>query len=136
MAAEAGDRKDGVNGINITPLVDVCLVLVLIFMVTMPLSILRGIDVKRQTLQKYGLSTPQENVTVHLTSGRILVKDPKGRETPVNYEDVAPVLDGLLRISSAKQFFLKVDRDVAHGRTVWVMDLAKQSGAADISLLE
>ncbi len=136
MAADVGDKKDGVNGINITPLVDVCLVLVLIFMITMPFSVLRGIDVKRETLKKYGLSTPQENVTVHLTEKEILVKDVKGVDKPVPYEDAAEVLGGMMRQSVAKQLFLKVDREVTHGRTVWIMDVAKQNGAADISLME
>ena len=136
MSVELGEKKDGVNGINITPLVDVCLVLVLIFMITMPFSILRGIDVKREALKKYGLATPPENVNAHLTAKELLVKDVKGREKAVPYDDAGLVLGGLLQASVAKQLFLRVDRDVPHGRTVWAMDTAKQNGAADISLLE
>src|SRR4029077_5266740 len=96
------EKKDGVNGINITPLVDVCLVLVLIFMITMPLSVLRGIDVKRQALNKYGLDTPQENVTARMTARELLVKDAQGADKPVPYDESAVVLDDLFRGSTGK----------------------------------
>jgi biopolymer transport protein TolR len=136
MSAELGEKKDGVNGINITPLVDVCLVLVLIFMVTMPLSLLRGIDVRRQSLSKYGLSTPVENVNARLTQKELWIKDAKGAEKPVPLSEAAQVLRGVLEASQGKQLFLTVERDVTHGQTVWLMDAAKQGGAADISLME
>ena len=136
MSADLGEKKDGVNGINITPLVDVCLVLVLIFMVTMPLSLLRGIDVRRQSLSKYGLSTPVENVNARLTPKAILIKDSKGVERNVPLSEAAVVLQGVLEASKGKQLFLTVEREVTHGQTVWVMDVAKQGGAADISLME
>ena len=136
MAADLGEKKDGVNAINITPLVDVCLVLVLIFMVTMPLSLLRGIDVKRQSLEKFGLSTPVENVNARLTAKELLIKDAKGQEKAIPFEEAGVVLGGVLQASSGKQLFLKVEPDVSHGRTVWTMDIAKQNGATDISLME
>lgn len=136
MAADVGDKKDGVNGINITPLVDVCLVLVLIFMVTMPFSILRGIDVRRQSLEKYGLSTPVDNVNVRLTPEDVKVKGADGKEKAVPYIEAEAVVGEMIRQSKGKQLLLKVDRNVAHGRTVWIMDAAKQGGAEGISLLE
>lgn len=136
MAADVGDKKDGVNGINITPLVDVCLVLVLIFMVTMPFSLIRGIDVKREALKKYGLSTPQENVSARLTPKELLVKNAGGEEVPVSATDETEVLMDLLKASTGKRFFLKVDPQVSHGRTVNVMNTARGGGAKDISLVE
>ena len=136
MAADVGDKKDGVNGINITPLVDVCLVLVLIFMITMPFSILRGIDVRRETLKKYGLTTPTENVTAHLTLASLRIEDAQGVEKLIPDADVETVLAGVLNASKGHRFFLRVDYEVTHGRTVWIMDLAKRGGAADISLME
>jgi biopolymer transport protein ExbD len=136
MSADVGEKKDGVNGINITPLVDVCLVLVLIFMITMPYSILRGIDVRREMLKKYGLSEPQQSVTAHLTLNGILLKKEDGKETPVPDKDLPAVLAGMLEGSKDKKFYLQVDLEVSHGRTVWSMDQAKQAGASEISLVE
>jgi biopolymer transport protein ExbD len=137
MAIDVGERRGGgVNSINITPLVDVCLVLVLIFMITMPYSILRGIDVRRETLKKYGLTTPTENVTAHLTLESLRIEDSEGVERPIADADAETVLVGVLSSSKGKGFFLRVDYEVTHGRTVWIMDLAKRGGATSISLME
>ena len=128
-------EQENIHGINITPLVDVSLVLVLIFMVTMPLSMIHGIDVKRQTLKKYGLSTPQENILVHLTTKGASIRDKSGKERGVADADFDQVLGGMVEQSTKKRLLLSADRNVEHGRTVWVMDSAKRNGVIDITLL-
>lgn len=129
------EEEGSVNKINVTPLVDVCLVLVLIFMVTMPFSIIYGITVKGQILKNYGLSTPQEHVNVLLASRGVFIQDEKGKDQPIPYEDFGNVLRQVIQIAETKDVILRVERDVPHGQTVWVLDLAKQNGALDISLL-
>lgn len=128
-------EQDNIHGINITPLVDVSLVLVLIFMVTMPLSMIHGIDVKRQTLKRYGLSTPQENILVSLTAKGLSVRDKGGKPRAVPDTDFEQVLGAMVEQSSKKRLLLSAERNVEHGRTVWVMDAAKRSGVVDITLL-
>ena len=130
------DEDQAANRINITPLVDICLSLVLVFMVTMPLSTLYGITVKRDVLRQYGLATPQDHVVVHLTAGGVLIEDEKGRGQPVPFKDFGVVLRQMIQISVTKEVRLKVDREVPHGQTVWVLDLAKQNGADDIAIME
>ncbi|OVE78194.1 hypothetical protein BVX98_01000 [bacterium F11] len=122
--------------INMTPLVDVSLTLVLIFMVTMPLSQIHGVKVKREVLTEYGLTTPQENIVVHLTSSGIYIQDENGVNQRIPYVDYGVVLRQLIQISFTKDFLLHVDRDVPHGQTVWAIDLAKQNGANSIALFE
>ncbi len=129
-------EEKSTSTINITPLVDVALTLVLIFMVTMPLSMIHGIDVKRQVLEQYGLSTPQDNVRVHLTGHGIYVKDEQGADKLIPYEDFGVVLSQMIRLSQTKNLILRAERDVPHGQTVWVLDIAKQNGAKDISMME
>lgn len=124
------------NRINMTPLVDVCLTLVLVFMVTMPLSVIHGIQVKRKALNQYGLTTPQENVVVHLTGDGVFIEDEKGKEQRIPYRDFGNIFRQMIRISTTGNLLLKVDRDVPHGQTVWALDIAKQNGADDISLFE
>lgn len=130
------EEEDSINKINIAPLVDVCLVLVLVFMVTLPFSILYGITVKENKLSKYGLTTPQEHVVVHLTDRGIFIQDEKGKEQPIPYEDFGVVVRQMLQVSATKSLLLKVDRDVPHGQTVWSLDIAKQNGAREISIFE
>jgi len=121
------DEDQALNTINITPLVDVSLVLLLIFMVTMPMSMIHGITIRRQTLEKYGLSTPQENIQVHLTEGGIFIKDSAGAPHSIPYDQFGMVLTQMIQISPTKNLLLEVNRGVPHGQSVWVLDLAKQN---------
>lgn len=127
---------DSINAINIAPLVDVCLVLLLVFMVTMPLSALYGVTIKSDRLAKYGLTNAQDNVMVHLTAKGILIEDEKRREQPVPYEEFGVVIRQLIQLSATRVVMLKVDAAVPHGQTVWALDVAKQNGADQISLFE
>ena len=97
---------------------------------------IHGITVQSRLLDRYGLTTPQENITVHLTSQGIYVKDEDGQDVPVAYDDFGMVLSQMIIVSPTKSVFLRVNRDIPHGQTVWVLDIAKQNGAADLSLLE
>ena len=124
------------QGINVTPLVDVCLVLVLILMVVLPASMIHAINVRSQVLKGYGLSTPQENVRVHLTAKGIFIKDEQSNDHAVAYDNFGIVLSQMLQISPTKRLLLRCDRDIPHGQAVWVLDIAKQNGARDLSLLE
>ena len=130
------EDEKGTNRINITPLVDVSLTLVLVFMVTMPLSMIHGVTVNRQSLEKYGLSTPQESVVVHLTDSAVFIEDENGREQKIPYVEFGVVIRQMLQLSPSKEFLLRVDRDVPHGQTVWALDIGKQNGAANISIFE
>ena len=136
--ADISDESDqSISNINITPLVDVCLVLVLIFMVTMPLTLIHGIDIKRQLLERYGLTTPQENVRIHLVAqSGFYIKDPDGQERLIPYAEFGMVLGQVIRLCPTKRVLLEVDKDVPHGQTVWVLDLSKQNGAEDLSIFE
>src|SRR5688572_23636084 len=107
MTVDMLDDDDSINGINIAPLVDICLVLLLVFMVTMPLSGLYGITVKENVLRKYGITTPQEHVMIHLTSRGIFVEDDRRREQLVPYTEVGVVIYQLLKIAVVKDVMLK-----------------------------
>ncbi len=129
-------EDDDISTINIAPLVDVCLVLLLVFMVTMPLSALYGVTVKTDDLAKHGLTTPQEHVMVHLHSKGIFIEDEKRHEQPVAYEEFGTIMRQMIQLSSTRTVMLQIDPEVPHGQTVWALDLAKQNGASDISILE
>src|SRR5438045_3904292 len=106
--AEVVEEEKSINTINITPLVDVSLVLLLIFMVTMPFSMVHSLNVKSQLLQKYGLSTPQENIIVYLTTRGVFVLDENGRKQPIPYAQFGMILSQMIQISSTKNLLLHV----------------------------
>lgn len=135
MSEYADDLNDDAK-INITPLVDVCLVLVLIFMVTMPLSMIYGITAKSHSLSRYGITRQQDHVVIHLTTKGPKVRNDKGGEQLIAYEDFGGVLRQMIQLSRSSEVHVRVDRDVPHGQTVWALDLAKQNGAGSVGLLE
>ena len=124
------------GGINVTPLVDVALTLVLVFLVTMPLSVIHGINARKLAVEKFGLAAMQETIQVHLTTHGIYILDKAGKEKAVPYNEFGTVLSQMIQVSTLKHLLLQADRNVPHGQTVWVMDLGKQNGANEVSLLE
>lgn len=132
----ASDDIESEARINITPLVDVCLVLVLIFMVTMPLSMIHGITAKSHSVKRTGVTTPRDHVVIRLTLRGPMVKNSKGQDQLIAHEDFGAVLRQRVQLSASREVHVRVDRDVPHGQTVWALDLAKQNGAANVGLLE
>ena len=108
--------------INVVPLVDVVLVLLVIFMITAPLM-LRGIDV----------DLPKSSVNTIKPEERMVLTVSRDRAVYFDKERVARVmLDAKLsRIAREKPdvtLYLRADRDVPYGAVVDVMDAVKRAG--------
>jgi len=123
------NHDDGVVAeINITPLTDVFLVLLVIFMVTTS-----AIQNQGKTIDLPGAevsdSTPQ-GVTVTVTpEGHILVDD-----APTTEENLFATLETALENSREKLVILRGDKKVLLGQAVNILDLAQQAGATGIAL--
>ncbi len=122
-------HDDGVVAeINITPLTDVFLVLLIIFMVTTSAIQNQGksIDLPGAEVSD---STPQ-GVTVTVTpDGEILVND-----EPTSQEALFASLETALKDSREKIVILRGDKKVLLGQAVNILDLAQQAGATGIAL--
>ena len=124
-----GSQDDIVTGINVTPLVDVGLVLVIIFMVTAPMFEQPALQVNLpKTNTKEG--EEKENITVTITpSGKMAIN-----ETEVTTENIESVLKTKLAQSTEKHIILKADKESFHGDLLFVMRLAKTLGAQSIAI--
>ena len=125
-----GDRKL-MSEINVTPLVDVMLVLLIIFMVTAPM-LQEGMsvnvpDVKTAPLEQH----EQEPV--------ILVIDSKGvmtiKRAKVPLEQLGDELQRIFAERGEKTLYLRADQDVPYGQVVKAMAIAKQAGAQKLSMI-
>lgn len=129
MGMQTGGQDDIVTGINVTPLVDVCLVLVIIFMVTAPLFEQPTLDVslpKANTKE----GEEKENITITLTSdGKIAVN-----ERAVTAEELGPALKLKLASSGEKHVILRADKESLHGDLLMAMRLAKEFGAKSMAI--
>lgn len=115
--------------INITPLVDVVLVLLLVFMVTAPMMS-RGIDV---SLPVAGLKDPQpeDRLTVSVNAeGRVYLGD-----RPVALELLEDELRGRLDAQSQHVAYLRADERLQYGKVIAVVDCMKRAGVDQIGFV-
>ena len=129
MGMQSGGSDDIVTGINVTPLVDVGLVLVIIFMVTAPLFEQPALNVnlpKANTKE----GEEKENITVTLTpDGKMAVN-----EQEVTRETLPPVLKKKIQHSDEKHVILRADKESLHGDLLMVMRFAKELGAKSMAI--
>ena len=126
------DSENGDEGvvaeINITPLTDVFLVLLIIFMVTTSVIQNQGKNIDLPGAEVSD-STPK-GVTVTVSpDGGILVDD-----EPTQESDLFKVLEAALADTREKLVILKGDKNVLLGKAVNILDVAQQAGATGIAL--
>jgi biopolymer transport protein ExbD len=132
VAENAADEESAINEINVTPLVDISLVLVIIFMVTAPMVVQSGIVVNASKVtESFGKSTRNESVQIKITKKSILVNGNK-----VSDESFYPTIKAMLDKNKKKLVTVTCDRDVQHGRLVSVLDTSKMAGAKSIALMD
>ncbi len=129
MGMSAGSKDDIVTGINVTPLVDVGLVLVIIFMVTAPLFEQPVLQVNLpKTTTKEG--EEEENITLTITpDGKMAVN-----QDEVTQDTLAAVLKKKLAKSENKRIILRADSQSSHGDLLFAMKIAKDLGAKSMSI--
>ena len=130
MAFKNEDDTDLVTGINVTPLVDVCLVLVIIFMVTAPLL----------SEPVFKVSLPQARTQEGEEKEKIVVSLAKEARYAVNEKEFTvkePFFKALaqtIKESGLKLVIIKADQDAGYGLLTDVMKLSKEAGASSITI--
>jgi biopolymer transport protein ExbD len=132
--AGAGQKEDEpITQINVTPLVDVCLVLVIIFMAVAPMAVTLGIKVletRKSTAE--GKSSVDENVNILITlDGAIAVNGVK-----TDGLTFRPVLASALKASKDKMVIVTADARNKVGLIVEVLDASKQAGAIKLAVMK
>jgi biopolymer transport protein TolR len=127
----AHDEDDVLSEINVTPLVDVMLVLLIIFMVTAPM-LHQGIEVALPKSEAQSLPTRIEDPLVLSINrdGMVYVRD-----QPVHATKLVEVLTPMLRGRADQMVFLKGDRDVPYGRVVEVLDTLRRGQIVQVGMV-
>ena len=133
MAGGTQADDEEITSINVTPLVDVCLVLVIIFMAVAPFAIQAGINVL-QTKAKAaeGKTAASENVQIKLTAEGTLTIN--GR--PASFDQLQASLLDALAASKDKMVIVTADAKNKVGQVVEILDTAKQSGALKRAIMK
>lgn len=123
-----GENSEIVAEINITPLTDIFLVLLIIFMITSSAMIESGGKVNLP--KAVATQSESRGTTVTLTPKREIFVNQK----LVSEEALEKVLQDALSKNSAKTVILRGDREVLLGDTVKVMSIIKRAGASEIAI--
>jgi biopolymer transport protein ExbD/biopolymer transport protein TolR len=130
MAVHATNNDDLKAEINITPLVDVVLVLLIIFMVVTPL-LKQEVPIELPLAEHSRGADDASQVTVSLSAdGRTLIN---GNEVPAT--DLVPRLSAMYADRPDKTIFLEADRTLSHGRIVDLMDDCRSAGVHRIGVI-
>lgn len=130
MGVSLGNSKGFVAEINVTPFVDVMLVLLIIFMVTAPMMT-QGLEVdlpKTQTVEV--LPSESEHLVMTIRRDGSMFLD----EYPVTLDDMEGHIQRLVK-DQHKQLFLRADKDVPYGLVVDVMGHIKGAGVENLGVV-
>ena len=123
-------RRHVMAEINVTPFVDVMLVLLIVFMVTAPL-LTAGVPVDLPKTHAQPLGQDREPLSVTIRSnGKIYLQN-----TPVTEDDLVPRLTAIAANGYEQRIFVRGDRTVDYGRVMEVMGLLSQAGFTHIGLV-
>jgi biopolymer transport protein TolR len=124
-----GRTQTSLSDINVTPLVDVVLVLLIIFMVTAPV-LQSGIEVavpKTKTVKE--IAEERLVITINAKQEVFLGND------PVNINQIADKLRQKIRDPQGQSIYVRADENVPFGAFATVMDAVKSSGISNVSIV-
>ncbi len=123
-------RYPQMSGINVTPFVDVMLVLLVIFMITAPLLTV-GVPVNLPQTKAPPLTNPDEPLEVTVNAkGEIFLQ-----ETAVDLDSLVPRLIAITENNPEARIYVRGDRSINYGRVLEVMGLITQAGFTRLALI-
>lgn len=130
MEIRNNGRHKIVSGINVTPLVDVMLVLLIIFMVSAPMM-KEGMRVDLPEVESRALPTQSEDLMVTISRNRVL--DING--STVQLDRLAPLLQQIKEQRGIENVYLQADKGVPYGFVVEVMSVIRGAGLSKLGLV-
>jgi biopolymer transport protein TolR len=130
MAFETGRRGALVSQINVTPLVDVMLVLLIIFMVTAPI-IQQGVEVNLPKVKAAALPGEEQQFVVSLTRGGELYLN----DTRMTPDDLTEKLKAIAVERPDRQIFIRADQEVPYGDVIRTMAAVKAAGIENVGMV-
>ena len=123
-------RKEPMSEINVTPFVDVMLVLLIIFMVTAPLLTV-GVQVDLPESAADSLPDDQETLTLSINAkGEIYIQ-----EHQVTYQKMIPKLLAIAKNRTDTRIYVRGDKNINYGRVLEVMGTLSGAGFSKVALI-
>ena len=131
MAMKAGSGDELNAEINVTPFVDVMLVLLIIFMITAPMMNNTGVDLQLPQVAAKNIDDPE---------GKLVLSIKKSNEiflggTQVTWQDLAAKLKANERVKREAALYIEADTNLPYGVVLTAMAVAKDSGVEKVMML-
>ena len=126
----SGNNSELMSEINVTPFVDVMLVLLIIFMVTAPMMV-QGLNVDLPEATAKALDSEKEHLIITINKDhQVFINDYQ-----VTVESLGAKLIKILQGRSDREVYLKADKSIPYGIVVQVMAEIKGAGVADLGMI-
>jgi biopolymer transport protein TolR len=130
MAFDQSSPTEAISQINVTPLVDVMLVLLIIFMVTAPI-LQQGVTVDLPKVAAGPLSGQEEQLVVNIgKTGQIFLND-----TAMTPEQLGAKLKAIAAARPDRQLYVRADQAVPYGQVMRVMGTVHEAGLVRVGLV-
>ena len=130
MSMGGGQGGPMLSEINVTPLVDVMLVLLIIFMVTAPMM-QQGVDVDLPKAQAQDLQADEKKITLSVDSIRRIYLG----KTFIPFTKLAEKLRNNAKLQADKELYIRADRELPYGLIVKIMAMAKLAGIDRVGMI-
>ncbi len=131
MVSSQSSRRAALAEINVTPLVDVMLVLLIIFMITAPmLQHEVEVNLPEVTNKPHNTQSEEQFVLTVTKEGSVFLN-----RTAYTLEALRPHLQVLSQAQPDQEMFLRADAEVPYGRVVQVMDAVKKAGILRLGMI-
>ena len=119
-----------ISEINVTPFVDVMLVLLIVFMVAAPLLTV-GVPIDLPESRAQQLNSDTQPITISIDDGgQVFIQ-----ETEIAIDDVVPRLEAIARTGYDERIYIRADRGTDYGTVMAVMGRINQSGYRNLGLV-
>lgn len=129
MAGFQNNDDEGIHDINVTPFVDVMLVLLVIFMVTANYIAHQAINISLPKAST-GIDLATTNLAFSLDKDSKLFLDGK----PIEFSDIAGLIEGKKTANKPLQALISADKTTSHGEVIKLIDAVRKNGINDFAI--
>jgi biopolymer transport protein TolR len=129
-----GGGRQTLTDINVTPLVDVMLVLLIVFMVTAPL-IQQGVEVKLPQARAQPVKSEDEKLVLSVKADRTIWLGTTDKPAQLTLDGLEDKLRANVRAQRDAQLYLMADRDLPYGFVVDVMAAVQRAGVTNVGMI-
>lgn len=131
MGMMVGGNRGTVSEMNVVPLIDILLVLLVIFMIITPLSTGLDVVIPRESSKEPGYNPPDYLIVVQvLADGTLRIN-----QEPVQFQDLEARLDEIFKMRASRVAFVRGENAVEFSAVAKVIDVMRSAGIASVGLL-